>query len=162
MQVLMLGGDHQYSTGLGATSLTLSSADIGTRDIAEMQVRVQYYLDNGQTQANAIAYAKRDYDKDSAAKQAAGSATSKGTTVIDSLNTLLKQNPGLSNLADPNAWAKLVAAAKGQGYTDADINAMRTASQHSGFNLQSSMPWLVVGGVALVALLLMFGTRGRK
>jgi hypothetical protein len=58
--------------------------------------------------------------------------------------------------------AQVIAAIKGQNPGISDADAAKAAGYaQSRFSLGGSMPWIIIGGVGLLAMLFLVGTRKR-
>jgi hypothetical protein len=83
--------------------------------------------------------------------------TSTGLTFKDIWNGL----PAIVKAAD---LPSTIAAIKGQhpGISDAEATRIATLGKSGGFNIQANLPWIVLGGAALLAIVFMMGTRRRS
>jgi hypothetical protein len=170
LNVLMLGADFVSPTaGLGGVSVQFDSMEMsqmGNRDLSEMATRVAWYIDNGYAgdKAQAIAWAIRDYDVAHAAKtQILPSAGGKTTASAASTFWQDVGKLAITQMTNP----QLIAAIKGKnpGISDTDAqkiaDAIKANQSAGGFSMQEATPWLILGGVALLALIVMMGTRRR-
>lgn len=160
----MLGNDylprnHYYA--LGATSVTFSASQlslIGSRNVSKMADYYTAYKGWGYGDTDALKLAIQNYDKDA------------GGTASNDLSTFLKNNPGvMQNITDwsnPTKLSNFIAVARGQGYTQEQLDKMIADAKKGNFDLNEfateNASTIIIGGVALVALLFMLGTKGRR
>lgn len=138
--ILMLGSDFQYAFAprMGADSLN------ATEPAAGMQWKVDPVTGKKLTDASG------NYISEPAGTLSTG----------ESASTVWNEIKGfIPNLIDAGKDTVIAAIkAKHPGMSDSDANKVAAAG---GFNIQSYMPMIIIGGVALVALLFMAGTRKR-
>jgi hypothetical protein len=128
-----------------------TATQIGTRDELIFKGIIRWYAENQPTftQQQQIAAAQTDYDK----KYPAGTSTASVDNAIvnqlkSSIVELLKMAPGTTNDAIRSKFVS-------QGYTQSQIDAAM------GFDMQANMPYLIIGGAALIAVLFMVGSKRR-
>lgn len=156
MPIMMLGSDFQYAfapsgRSLGADSsltIPISSTGINPEDIP-VGYRVKVDLTTGAIIKDASGRAMLETVSDT--------KLSTGESARSIWDEIKSNIPNLITATKDTIIAAI--KAKHPGMSDAD--AATIANQGKGFSLAGSMPWLIIGGVGLVALLFMVGTRKR-
>ena len=164
MNVVMLGRDYLNPTlpagvfggdmfGADHIPFDISSSDFwnklypGRGDVAANNAYTYRYSD-GLTDEQIYAQIKIDMG-------GAGTTTSVGKTVQEIWN-------GISANVKASDLATIILAIKGQNPGLSDAEARAIANSRGGFDLQANMPWIILGGAALLAIIFMAGTRRRR
>lgn len=164
--VIMLGEDYQSGRAPAFFGADYPSNAVGSRNVSEMQTRINYYIDLGYSATgtgptSALGMAIRDYDKQhgitTGGTVSASPTTSSGKSykdILDSITPAVKS--GFENMpAIINAIRN-----KNPGMSEAEAANVANYGKKQSM-VGANMPWLILGGVGLVAVLFLIGTRKR-
>jgi hypothetical protein len=191
MNLMMLGSDFQYATGigtlntmgrltgmgalntmgrmtgLGASQQSFRQATGGPEGAAWVDSATGvYYADDNVTvlrAPNGVAWTEENYAATLNAPADDTPLQSAGGESVGSLLSKMFQDTGFKDSVAKTSLSDLVLAVQGKvpGISSADALKLVQAAKSKSMFSSANMPWFIMGGAVLVAALFLIGTRKR-